>query len=67
HLTDYGPAQLIRKGTSLRDTGLRQILRNLTHSRRPVLLPSDDGRSLHVVWLNPGTTLSLDLPKKSGD
>lgn len=67
YLTDYETAQLIRKGTSLRDTGRRQILRNLTHSRRPVLLPSDDGRSLHVVWLNPGTTLSLDLPKKSGD
>ncbi len=67
YLTDNETAQLTRKGTSLRDTGRRRILRNLTHSRRPVLMPTTDGRSLRAVWLNPGETLQVDLQYHTDD
>ena len=66
-LTDAETAQLVRNGTSIRNNGRRMVLRNMTHSRRPVQLPSADGRSLCVVWLNPRTTHVIDLPNHAAD
>ncbi|MBU0741597.1 hypothetical protein KJ554_04490 [bacterium] len=67
YLTDVETAQLLRSGTSLRSSGQRLVLRNLTHSRRPVRLPATDGRSMGIVWLSPRTTHIIDLPYAAAD
>jgi len=67
YLTDEETRQLIRFGTSQRVCGRRLVLRNMTHSRRPVRLPAGDGLSQRVVWMNPRTTQVIDLPASSAD
>jgi len=67
YLTDHEVAQLMRAGTSSRDTGDRVFLRNLTHSRRPVLLPGQDGDAPRILWLLPHTSRSVVLPDRTMD
>ncbi len=62
YLTDLETAQLIRNGTSVRNIGRRVVLRNLSHSRRLVQLPAEDGSGLRLIWLNPRTTQTVELP-----
>jgi len=67
YLTDHEVAQLMRDGTSARDTGDRVFLRNLTHSRRPVLLPGRDGEAPRIFWLAPRTSQAVVLPDYTVD
>ncbi len=67
YLTDHEVAQLMRSGTSARNTGDRIVLRNLTHSRRLVLLPGPAGEAPRVTWLSPGSNSSLVFSDHSID
>jgi hypothetical protein len=67
YLTDHEVAQLMRDGTSARDMGDRVFLRNLTHSRRPVLLPGHDGDPTRILWLTPHTSRSVTVPDRTVD
>lgn len=60
YLTDVEVAGLARAGTSWRRAGNCLWVRNLTHSRRPLLLPG--GRVVHV---GPGESLRFDWPTGS--
>ncbi len=62
YLTDPEIAQLSRRGVSARDTGSRILVRNLSHSRRPVLLPCEPGQNPRIVWLSPGTSVAVARP-----
>ena len=51
YLTDHEVAQLVRTGVSVRPAGENLLLRNLSHSRRPILLPAETGTVKHLCWL----------------
>jgi hypothetical protein len=57
YLADREIVALERRGVSARRAGDVWILRNLTHTRRPVFLPEETGR--RVVWLEPGVTRTV--------
>lgn len=60
YLTDHEVAQLARRGISARHTGDHLLLRNLSHTRRPVLLTDESDSETRLCWLPARSSLVLD-------
>lgn len=66
-LIDQEVAQLVRRGVSARGTRHRILVRNLSHSRRPVLLTGAPGKPPRIVWATPGTNATIQLDDSATD